>query len=111
MGVDAIVCGLHVVDGPTSYDLLHLLHVVFYLDVLAVPAVCAVYAVVEHVALEPFSVLECDVERKLWLSFVFTDFHVPNSFYLVLVELLSRADLGLVGLEHFECEVVGLGSG
>jgi hypothetical protein len=60
---------------------------VLQLDVLVLAAVSAVDRVPENVAVEPFSVIESDVESKLLLTALFSDSDMTDFLDLFSVEL------------------------
>ncbi len=87
LGENAIVSRLHVINGTTCDDFSDLFDMVLQLDVLVLPAVCAVDRVPENVAVEPFSVVESDVESEFFLSALFSDSHMADFLDLFSVEL------------------------
>lgn len=109
LGEDAGERGVHVVDGSSCDQFLLCLDVVLELDVsVGFVAVGAVYGVAEDVAVEPFGVVEGDVECELLFAVLLPDSHVAELFDLFGVEFISGCDLRFVCFKDIISEVVWL---
>ena len=63
------ICRFHIINGTTSDNLTYLLNMVMDFNVtVGIVAVIAVDGVIEHIASEPFSVIEGDIEIEFFLT-------------------------------------------
>ncbi len=98
LGVDTVEGGLHIVNGSTDDHLLHFFDVVLYLYfsiLVGMVAMFAVDCVPEDISLEPFGVVECEVEVDFAIICL-PDSDMSNFLNFLLVKPVSRCDLSLV---------------